>query len=97
MEEHAGSLYLHSPVEPRAPAAARDISPMPMLGAVPFIRKLGDRAHFSQDEQGTRIILERVRRREAQEGGLQHPRAGNSRRGLPAFPRPPLKSRVSRF
>ena len=31
-----------------------------MLRAVTFIRKLGQRAHFSQDEQGTRIILERV-------------------------------------
>ena len=31
-----------------------------MLRAVTFIRKLGERAHFSQDEQGTRIILERV-------------------------------------
>ena len=31
-----------------------------MLRAVPFIRKLGERAHFSQDEQGTRSILERV-------------------------------------
>ena len=31
-----------------------------MLRAVTFIRKLGERAHFSQDEHGTRIILERV-------------------------------------
>ena len=31
-----------------------------MLRAVPFIRKLGERAHFSQDEQGTPVILERV-------------------------------------
>ena len=31
-----------------------------MLRAVTFIRKRGERAHFSQDEQGTRIILERV-------------------------------------
>ena len=31
-----------------------------MLRAVTFIRKLGERAHFSQGEQGTRIILERV-------------------------------------
>ena len=31
-----------------------------MLRAVPFIRKLGERAHFSQDEHGTRIMLERV-------------------------------------
>ena len=31
-----------------------------MLRAVTFIRKLGQRAHFSQDEHGTRIILERV-------------------------------------
>ena len=30
-----------------------------MLRAVTFIRKLGERAHFS-DEHGTRIILERV-------------------------------------
>ena len=31
-----------------------------MLRAVTFIRKLGERAHFSQDEHGTRIMLERV-------------------------------------
>ena len=31
-----------------------------ILRGVTFIRKLGERAHFSQDEQGTRIILERV-------------------------------------
>ena len=31
-----------------------------MLRAVTFIRKLGERAHFSQDEHATRIILERV-------------------------------------
>ena len=31
-----------------------------MLRAVPFLRKLGERAHFSQDEQGTRIISERA-------------------------------------
>ena len=31
-----------------------------MLRAVTFIRKLGERSHFSQDEHGTRIILERV-------------------------------------
>ena len=31
-----------------------------MLRAVPFLRKLGERAHFSQDEHGTQILLERV-------------------------------------
>ena len=31
-----------------------------MLRAVTFIRKLGERTHIPQDEQGTRIILERV-------------------------------------
>ena len=31
-----------------------------MLRAVTFIRKLGERAHFSRDEHGTQIILERV-------------------------------------
>ena len=35
-----------------------------MLRAVPFLRKLGERAHFSQDEHGTRILLERVTQNE---------------------------------
>ena len=46
-EHHAGR---------RSNAAADEA----MLRAVTFIRKLGERAHFSQDEHGTRIILERV-------------------------------------
>ena len=45
-----------------------------MLRAVPFIRKLGERAHFSQDRQGTRIILERVTQScgKGENRGLEH-------------------------
>ena len=51
-----GEFYYELRVARRGSTAADEA----MLRAVPFIRKLGERAHFSQDEQGTRIILERV-------------------------------------
>ena len=51
-----GEFYYELRVAQRGHAAADEA----MLRAVTFIRKLGERAHFSQDEQGTRIILERV-------------------------------------
>ena len=51
-----GEFYYELRVARRGNAAADEA----MLRAVPFIRKLGERAHFSQDEQGTRVILERV-------------------------------------
>ena len=35
-----------------------------MLRAVTFIKKLQERAHFSQDEHGTRVLLERVTQKE---------------------------------
>ena len=50
-----GELYYELHAERRGHAAADEA----MLRAVTFIRKLGERAHFS-DEQGTRIILECV-------------------------------------
>ena len=76
-----------------------------MLRAVTFIRKLGERAHFSQDEHGTRIMLERVpqgphamdcavgrltKRR------LEHHAPGHPRRGRAASSRPSLRSQKSR-
>ena len=51
-----GEFYYELHAGRRGNAAADEA----MLRAVTFIRKLGERAHFSQDEQGTRIILERV-------------------------------------
>ena len=51
-----GEFYYALRVARRGHAAADEA----MLRAVTFIRKLGERAHFSQDENGTRIILERV-------------------------------------
>ena len=51
-----GEFYYELRVARRGNTAADEA----MLRAVPFLRKLGERAHFSQDEQGTRIILERV-------------------------------------
>ena len=51
-----GEFYYELRVARRGNAAADEA----MLRAVPFIRKINERAHFSQDEQGTRIILERV-------------------------------------
>ena len=51
-----GEFYYEIHAGRRCHAAADEA----MLRAVTFIRKLGERAHFSQDEQGTRIILERV-------------------------------------
>ena len=86
-------------------AAWRGQADEAMLRAVTFIRKLGERAHFSQDEHGTRIILERVTQNQhamdCAVGRLKA--AGWSIRarailaGLPASPRPPLRSQVSRF
>ena len=52
-----GEFYYELHAGRRGNAAADEA----MLRAVPFIRKLGERAHFSQDEQGTRVILERVK------------------------------------
>ena len=51
-----GEFYHKLRVARRGNAAADEA----MLRAVPFLRKIGERAHFSQDEQGTRVILERV-------------------------------------
>ena len=51
-----GEHYYELHAARRGQAAADEA----MLRAVTFIRKLGERAHFSQDEHGTRIILERV-------------------------------------
>ena len=51
-----GEFYYEIHAGRRGHAAADEA----MLRAVTFIRKLGERTHFSLDEQGTRIILERV-------------------------------------
>ena len=51
-----GEHYYELHAARRGQAAADEA----MLRAVTFIRKLGERAHFSQTEHGTRIILERV-------------------------------------
>ena len=51
-----GEHYYELRVARRGHAAADEA----MLRAVTFIRKLRERAHFSQDEDGTQILLERV-------------------------------------
>ena len=43
-----------------------------MLRAVTFIKKLQERAHFSQDEHGTQILLERVTQNEHAMGCAVH-------------------------
>ena len=55
-----GEFYYEIHAGRRGHAAADEA----MLRAVTFIRKLGERAHFSQDEHGTRILLERVTQNE---------------------------------
>ena len=51
-----GDFYYEIHAGRRGHAAADEA----MLRAVTFIKKLQERAHFSQDEHGTRILLERV-------------------------------------
>ena len=51
-----GEFYYELRVARRGDAAADEA----LLRRVTFIKKLRERAHFSQDEHGTRIILERV-------------------------------------
>ena len=55
-----GEFYYELRVAQRGHAAADEA----MLRAVTFIKKLQERAHFSQDEHGTRILLERVTQNE---------------------------------
>ena len=51
-----GEFYYELRVARRGDAAADEA----LLRRVTFIKKLRERAHFSQDEHGTRIMLERV-------------------------------------
>ena len=51
-----GEHYYELRVARRGDAAADEA----LLRRVTFIKKLRERAHFSQDEHGTRIMLERV-------------------------------------
>ena len=51
-----GEHYYELRVARRGDAAADEAT----LRRVTFIKKLRERAHFSQDEHGTRIMLERV-------------------------------------
>ena len=51
-----GEFYYELRVARRGDAAADEAT----LRRVTFIKKLQERAHFSQDEHGTRILLERV-------------------------------------
>ena len=55
-----GEFYYELHVARRGDAAEDEA----MLRAAPFLRKLGERAHFSQDEHGTQILLERVTQNE---------------------------------
>ena len=61
-----GEFYYELRVAQRGHAAADEA----MLRAVTFIKKLQERAHFSQDEHGTRILLERVTQNEHAMGCL---------------------------
>ena len=55
-----GEFYYELRVARRGDAAADEAT----LRRVTFIKKLQERAHFSQDEHGTRILLERVTQNE---------------------------------
>ena len=93
-----GEFYYEIHAGRRGHAAADEA----MLRAVTFIRKLGERAHFSQDEQGTWTILERgTQNQHAMDCAVGRLRAAGwsirARAILAEAPRPPLRSQVSRF